>query len=485
MAGRMSLSLCLLALFAVHVTLQAQSQLDIAGMALGKAGVASSRGTDALTSNPANMFSADTIATLRWNVLSAGALIGSSVFSIHDINYYFGGDGTVDAYGTWNPRTLTPSERDIFAQKVDNGTIVAQVETMPFALIISLPGSGTFGFSIINSMQLQLQFPDKFSRIVSGYAGKERLELAGGYYSSLMMSSYGISFAQNLTIATDRTHLNSLTFGTTLKLVRGSMMHHLDAANSVTLTPYLPETWDSTYNWAVNLRYQAQVAGSAPQDLRIGNFTGFGGQTGGVGMGIDIGCTTNLTPPDSLGREVLLACSLLDIGWITWNPTSKTYTADVRDTIFGITQVTNSQLDSYKGDAVSGSFSSLLPMRLRLGLSVPLSTRLWDMPLTVVGEYTQGFTNTGATTTTPRIGLGLQIGDKGLLGRLGMQAGGMEGASITAGIGSNWEMINFDISIGSVRAALGYASAHLFNYSAGINFRLPVAKFEYFTRIFS
>lgn len=487
MFGNYSFLLGITFLLTISICSLSAQQLDIGAMALGKAGVAFSRGTNALTTNPANIYRNDSSATLEWTVLSAGAMLGSSVFTIKDINYYFGGDGTVDVYGSWNPRYLSPTERDIFAQKVDGGTITAQVETMPIGIILTLPNSGTLGFSIVNSLQLQLQFPDNFSRIFNGYAGKERLELSGGMYSALMTSSYGVSYAQKLTIPNEdnRAYFNSISLGATVKFIRGALMQHLDASNSATLTPYIPETWDSTYNWAVSVRYQARMAGSAPDELRIGNFTGFGGATAGVGMGIDLGCTANLTEPDSSGRQALLSCSLLDIGWISWNSASKTYSADAKDTITGITQVTNSQLDIYKGQAISGSLSTLLPMRLRLGVFVPLAQRLWDMPLCVVGEYTQGFTKTGATTTTPRIGLGIQIGDQGLLGRLGMQAGGAEGASFTAGIGSNWKIVNFDISIGSMRAALGYASAHLFNYSAGIHFRLPVAKFEYFTRIFS
>lgn len=487
MFGSISLRFCIVALLLLSIrTLTAQQQLDISGMALGKAGVAFTQGTDALTSNPANIYRSDTSATLEWTLLSAGAMIGSSVFTIKDINFYFGGDGTVDQYGSWNPRYLSPSERDIFAQKVDNGTIAAQVETMPIGIVLTLPHFGTLGFSIVNSLQLQLQFPDKFSRIFNGYAGKERLELSGGSYSALMTSSYGVTYAQHwdFTDESNRTYCTGLSFGGTVKLIRGMLLQNLDASNSATLTPYIPETWDSTYNWAIGVRYQARMAGSAPDELRIGNFTGFGGATAGIGMGFDLGLTTNLSMPDTNGRQAKLACSLLDIGWISWNSDSKLYRTDARDTIVGVTQVTNSQLDRLKGNALTGSYQTDLPMRLRLGVSVPLNPLLWDMPLTVMAEYTQGLNSTGANTTVPRIGLGMQVGDKGLLGRLGVQAGGVEGASITAGIGSNWETVNFDISIGSVRAALGYASAHLFNYSAGIHFRLPVAKFEYFTRIF-
>ncbi|MBK9248447.1 MAG: hypothetical protein IPM69_10120 [Ignavibacteria bacterium] len=477
MLGNLCMSFCITVLYFLSMpSLTAQSQLDISGMALGKAGVAFTRGTDALSSNPANIYTSDTTYVLHWTIMSAGALIGSSVFTIKDINYYFGGDGSVDAYGSWNPRYLSPSERDIFAQKVDNSTIVAQVETMPIGIVLTLPNSGTLGFSIINSLQLQLQFPDKFSQLFNGYAGKERLEISGGQYSALMTSSYGVTYAQNMKISgVNRSYMNYFSIGATLKFIRGSLMQELDPSNSATLTPYIPETWDSTYNWAVNVRYQARFSGSAPQELSIGNFTGFGGETTGVGMGIDFGCTTNLTEPDSSGRQAMIACSLLDYGWISWNTTSKIYTSDARDTIVGVTQVTNSQIDKLKGNAQTGGFQTDLPMRLRFGISVPLRLRLLEMPLTIMAEFTQGLKSIGANTTNPRFGLGMQVGDKGLLWRLGMQAGGIEGLSISAGIGSNWKIVNFDISIGSVRAALGYASARMFNYSAGVNFRLPVS----------
>ena len=462
-------------------SLNAQNRLDILGMGLGRATVAFARGTDALTINPANIITPDTVSMIRFTVMPVGAMVGSSVFTIKDINNYFGGDGTLDASGRWNPRILSPQERDNFVQLVDNGSITAQVETMPIGVVVTVPNFGAVGFSIINSLQMQLRFPSNFSKLFNGYGGREPLDLSGGLYNSLMFSSYGVSYAQSIRAAdTNRNFLNTVNIGVTVKLVRGYSIQEIDRENTAKITPYIPATWDSTYNWAIDLRYKAQAAGISPQEAGIGNFTGFGGTSAGTGVGMDMGFWGAFTKPDSMGRQSSFAFSLLDVGSITWKSSTKSYNADVRDTIKGVAQLTDAQIDRLKGNARTEQFNTLMPIRLRLGVVIPLGTTLWEIPVTAMADYTQGLNTTGINTTVPRFGFGIQFGEKGIVGRIGLQAGGIEGMGISAGIGSNWETINFDISAGSVRALFGYSSAHLFDYSAGMKFRLPLHKLRFF-----
>lgn len=481
MYGRKVFLLILFVICSCTSLLNAQNRLDIAGMGLGRATVAFARGTDALTINPANIFTPDTISSIRFTVMPVGAMVGSSVFSIKDINYYFGGDGTLDASGRWNPRYLPPQERDKFVQLIDNGTISAQVETMPIGVVVTVPNFGAVGFSIVNSLQLQLRFPTNFSKIFDGYGGKEPLDLSGGLYNSLLFTSYGLSYAQSIRAAdTNRNFLNTVNIGVTVKLVRGFSIQEIDQSNTAKITPYIPETWDSTYNWAIDLRYKAQAAGISPQEAGIGNFTGFGGTSAGTGLGMDMGFWGTFTKPDSMGRQVSFAFSLLDVGSISWKTSTKSYNADVRDTIKGVAQLTDTQIDRLKGNARTEHFNTLMPIRFRLGVVIPLGTTVWEIPVTAVADYTQGLNTTGINTTVPRFGFGMQFGEKGIVGRIGFQAGGIEGTGISAGIGSNWETINFDISAGSVRALFGYASAHLFDYSAGVKFHLPLHKLRFF-----
>jgi hypothetical protein len=473
--------------YAVGITLiylfplQAQQRLDVAGMGLGRATVAFARGTDALTVNPATIITNDTSTTLRFTIMPIGAMVGSSVFTIKDINYYFGGDGTLDASGHWNPRYLPPNERDKFVRMVDNGSIASQIETMPLGVVVTIPNGGAVGFSIVNSLQLQLRFPSNFSKIFNGYGGKEPLDLSGGLYNAILFTSYGLSYAQNVRAAdTNRDFLNSSSIGLTVKFVRGALLQEIDRSNSAIITPFVPASWDSTYDWAIDLRYKAQQAGISPQEVGIENFTGFGGSTAGTGLGLDMGFWGTFTKPDSMGRQASFAVSLLDIGSISWSIATKSYNATVRDTIKGIAQISDEQIDRLKGIARTEHFNTLLPMRVRVGVAVPLGTTVWNIPITGVADYTQGLITTGINTTIPRLGIGVQFGEKGILGRVGLQVGGIEGLGISAGIGSNWETVNFDISVGSIRAMLGYASAHLFDYSFGMKFRLPMQKLQFF-----
>lgn len=468
-------------IFCCLLPLNAQQRLDVSGMGLARSTIAFATGTDALTINPANIITSDTNLTLRFTVMPIGVMVGSSVFSIKDINYYFGGDGTIDSGGHWNPRYLPPAERDKFVQMVDGGIIATQTETMPLGIVINIPNFGAIGFSVVNSLQMQIKFPANFSRIFDGYGGKEPLDLSGGLYNTLQFSSYGVSYAQNIRASNIyQDFLNSANIGLTVKYIRGYSMQGIDASNTAKITPFVPVGWDSTYDWAVDLRYKAQQSGSLRQQLTVGNFTGIGGVTAGTGIGLDMGFWGALTKPDSMGRQASFAFSLLDIGSITWSKGTETYNADIRDTIKGVAQLTDEQIDRLKGVARTANFSTLLPMRFRVGVAIPLGTPVWGIPVTTMADYTQGLVTSGINTTIPRFGVGFQFGERGILGRIGFQAGGIEGFGVSAGIGSNWEIVNFDISAGSVRALLGYASAHLFDYSMGIKFRLPVGKLPFF-----
>lgn len=465
-----------IAILVFTMPLFAQNRLDIPGLALGRATVAFARGVDALTVNPANLALSSSSATISFTIAPIALMGGSNVMNIKDLKFFFGGDGTKDLNGNPNPRYLNESERDNLLGLIDQGKIASQIESMPLGIVVALPDIGTFGFAIVSSFQMQTQFPDNFSKLLNGYAGKVPINLVNGLYSALLYSNYQLSFATSAINADDpnRPIFGKIAFGGTVKYIRGFAFQEIDPANSISIIPFIPSSWDSTVNWATRVQYKARSAGFDPTAFTLQNFVGFGGNAAGSGFGIDVGFWGNLSSADTLARQAAFAFSILDIGTIYWKQNTSSYSADLRDTVKGVTQITTEQLNRYKGAPDNSNFSSSLPTRIRLGITCPASAFDWDFPLTAMAEYTQGLNNIGVNSTKPRFGFGLQLADKGPTLRLGLQTGGLEGLGFTGGIGFVGSVVAFDLSAGSVPAVFSYATAHWFDYAFRFRFGIQL-----------
>jgi hypothetical protein len=450
----MSLCLGLLSFSAGSMELVAQSYADVPGISLGRATVASSRGVDALVSNPANLAFADTNTTFSFTIpaLTFGTLAGTDVMTLEDFNYYFGGaEGNSD-----EGRVLTGSERTTLFSLLNNSTVAAQIDALAFAATLNTQ-VGNFGFALTANVHGKLILPNGFEQLGSGYDGKNSLSLNDGAFQAFGYSTVQFSYANMfINSSTKEPGLVSLAGGASVKYVLGAFYEEIEDGSAVNINPFVPTGFQDTYNWEVQTRYTYRSSG--------GNFIDDNRDTelgaNGNGFGIDLGATAQIRLGNEEQPALAVGFSLMDLGVISWSD-GRVRTVDVVDTVTSLVNVADED-DYFRRfqDTTSGekeSFTLAMPARMRLGAMLDIESYTGiPLPLRVMLEYTQGLNTVGVNTTSPRVGFGVELANTGFIPvlRTGIQVGGLEGFQWAFGFGWDTQAFGIDISVNSLSSLL-------------------------------
>lgn len=458
------MTMATVALLSQH--LLAQSRNDITGMSLGRANVSTVNGVDALFGNPANLQSDGTASI---NITPFGAMAGNTMFSLGEMNYYFGGVKT--STGQVQARTLDDTQRDAFLSRFTSGVIAAQVDAAPFAVAVRLDDASNAGFAMITTVQSNARVPQGTAQLAAGYAGFQPLSITGGSASAFAYTGYQLSYSRRVMGGTSGQSESSsspvLNIGASAKFIRGVFVADAPSANTVSVNPYAPAGFDSTRNWAVNINSTVRTAGFQ-NDLQPASF--LTGGSAGTGFGFDAGATLHLGGE----HNTTFSAALLDVGSIAWNGVENTIT--VRDTIKALAQMTQQSLDRYSPVATNATFSTALPARLRIGGSMVFSNLISQVQsLRVMMEYTQGFNSVGANSTVPRLAAGIELQQNGFIPalRMGSQIGGIEGFSWSAGLG--WVVMNsvsLDFALGTLTPVIAPSASRW--VEAGMRVRVDI-----------
>ncbi len=126
----------------------------------------------------------------------------------------------------------------------------------------------------------------------------------------------------------------------------------------------------------------------------------------GSGFGLDIGAMKNLAMSGDL---LSVGFSVTDIGSINWGVSPEERSVHRIDTFSTTTSLPVDTLKRYEGVSLpTSSFTTFLPTRLHLGLSLETFTHGLFVPRRYVFEYTQGLNNSVGNSTSPRIAVGAE-----------------------------------------------------------------------------
>ncbi len=454
------------------MSVHSQSLADIRGLSLGRTGVASARGADALVVNPANIAitysvtannmifgRSDTTSAFSIVLAGVGALGGLDAMSMNDFTYYFGGDGR-NPDGTIRQRRLSTDERNRLLTLIDNAPFYAHADIHAFGLTFGLGNAGVLGFSANSTTQVSGQLPRNLTAIARDYTGESALMIDHASFSLYSAVNAQLSYALHVLPLTSTGVVRALAAGASFKYIVGLGYAQLDSAN-MNITPFRPVGQDPNFtinSYALQMSYGMRGGGLWGPDI---GGTPFNNRTMSSGFGMDIGATIQLALFNEQVPAITASIALADMGVMTWNNGFLRSINNARDTLRSLQTI--AQNDSYfdkfnnlKSEQDNLSFSTGLPTQLRIGGMIDLHG-LGLLPLRGMFDYIQGFNSLGMNTTSPRIGIGVELANQGFIPalRTGMQIGGREGMTWTAGLGWNVPgVFAFDVGLWSVNALL-------------------------------
>ena len=167
-----------------------------------------------------------------------------------------------------------------------------------------------------------------------------------------------------------------------------------------------------------------------------------------MGYAVDLGVSAHVTD------FIYAGLSLTDFGTMQW--TRNAIQNSVDTTIVVDDPVGTGQWDAVertlKGNKHPvSSFYSTLPTQLHAGAAIQIDrlpgNEFFPGQMLVELDYTQGFTNTPASTTTPRFSLGVEYRPLGWLPiRTGVSVGGTDVFNVAFGFGLHFGAFDFDLA---------------------------------------
>lgn len=418
--------------------LYAQSdRTNVPGMGMARTSVISSSSLDAVGINPANLASS-TGKTVTISFLPLGVHVGSNFLNYDLYTSYFTG---IDTDSGRVGRYLTQADKDRILNAFPDGvgTAFTNVEFRLFGIAVEVP-IGTFAFNITEQANAYARIPrDYASFVLLGNPPGSFRDFSQTDAKASWTRTYAISYGMSLPTLT---FIRTLDVGATVKLIQGFGYFGVERFGTSVATA-------SNGVLTGVIHYSANAAGvDFLQDQKSGsNFNPFPAPAG-IGYGIDLGVSTHIT-------DFLYAgLSLTDFGTMQWTRNAIQNSVDT-------TIVVDDPIGTGQWDAVEktlrgnkhpvASFYSTLPTQLHAGAAIQIDrlpgNEFFPGQLLVELDYTQGFQNTPASTTTPRFSLGVEYHPLGWLPiRTGVSVGGTDVFNVAFGFGLHFGGFDFDLA---------------------------------------
>jgi Family of unknown function (DUF5723) len=460
-------------------TFLAQDITNIRGIGMAQTTAATSRGTDAIGINPAN------VAMSEWNPVTlslpnVGLNIRTELFTYDMYQNYF--TGVPDSTGKRVSKLLTNADKNnILSQMPANPQtkFLSEVQWLGFSL--QTPVLGGIGFAIRDHLGTTISMSKDYFRVVA--FGLDSLgssyDFSGTGGQAWWYREYNISYGRKLPVTIP--FLKDLYAGIGVKLVKGYGIFE-SIQNNTSFTNTLDPIDHYQYVTKGKVDFLARHAG-------IEMLTGDSSQMGptfdkfkmfpdpiGTGTGIDIGFTGTLL------SEIQVALSITNIGKITWDKNIiESYGSDSININNPFTQFVgqnDSLLTAIKGKNRPGtSFTTSLPTALRVGMMMDANNipglKFLPGKLILAIDYLQGFNESLGNTKKPRGSLGLEYRIIPLIPlRTGLSIGGGDIPRWAFGFGIDAYVFSFDLATDNFGFLFSGKNFQMFSVSAGMKIRI-------------
>ncbi|HEX2897804.1 MAG TPA: DUF5723 family protein [candidate division Zixibacteria bacterium] len=372
------------------VTGSASELSSARSLALSGAMTALSTGVDAARYNPANL-GLQSQAPLQLELASFGANISNNSFTLDDYNKYTGA-------------TLSSSDKSDILAKIPKEGLNLKADAEAAALSLSF---GTFAFSVsgVGAADANLN-KDIMDLLLNGNSFADSVIVTGSYSDGIAYAQAGFSYGHLLYEAGSR----QLAIGGTIKYIRGIGVEEIVKLDGI----------------AATLATGFQGTGSIAARTA----------TGGSGYGVDLGAALKLNQNYTIGARLENV-----LGSINWNKDTEEHGIDFSFDTMTINNANDSVIVSNDYSIDIPSFSTRLPTVMTLGVANTSGKLRWGI------DWEQGFKRTAESSTKPRLSIGLEWLQLGMMPlRAGFSTGGGRGESFSFGSGFNFNPFYLDLA---------------------------------------
>jgi hypothetical protein len=439
----------------------------IAGIGMARAMVATSKGLEAVGTNPANLTlphgtngvkyqavddsTADSTAvdstgthphhvhylatretpfdvTFAMPVLNLGFSAGSDIINYGLYSKYFTG---TDSAGTRVSTFLDDAAKQQILSAFPGGSAITHLDMdiQDLGLTLHNDAAGDLALTMTERVAFRLDIPEDYARFI--LYGLDSLgssyNVSGTNFSGWWLREYAATYARKIPQVK---FLDDFSAGIGIKYFQGMAAIITDKYNATfgnTLNPDGSYTLHAAFDTRI---LRASSPNANGDSVKFSPFP----TPAGTGLGIDLGINGELM------KGIRVAASITDIGSINWN--KGTYETDAHTTIVtsnpSAPGLTDSIENATKGkDTTNSGFTTSLPTSLQLGGSIQLDNLIYipgQMLISV--EYQQGFNNMPGNTTLARFAAGAEWRLIPIMPwRTGISIGGVDRFEWSAGFG--------------------------------------------------
>lgn len=405
--------------------LRAADRSNVVGLGMGRTFTATSRGTDAIGINPANLAMPEE-GGFNLSLPSLGLRLGTDFLDYGIYRRFFTGvytdTGRVGYY-------LTDKDKEVILSGFSSnlGTVNVDANAKLFGISFRLSRIGAFGLSVTERIGAKGILAKGYVRfLLYGNLVGETFTFSNTAIRGWWLRDYSLSYAQSLKNAFG---MDRLAFGVGVKLVHG--FGYFDAEQK--------NTFFSTSSQNIvsgRSEYVSHRSGADFFTMKEGaSFTPFPSPSG-KGWGFDIGLNARVSDHLSIGA------SITDVGSLQWTHNARVRRGAGKFTIDD--PFSKSQRDSLQ-ELLEGveqkvsAFETALPTAIHFGISFQLTRPESEdrfSPILLALEYTQGLNDMPGNSRRPRYSVGVEIRPLGWLPiRSGFSMGGSERMSLAFGLG--------------------------------------------------